>query len=807
MRKAAVIVLILLLSLVPYAGAQQKQKFEISSVGFRLIEWTVDGKNIISAGERGALGRSYPLWDWLLSEPWPGSLATVKYELRKEGSRVVGSAEAGQISVEKTFEVLDKNRAELSVKLTNTGDETFRSEVSWDGFSLGYALAWAGYLGNPGGEQQIWIDAGGSIHIESKNWVRIGAKLKAFGLVDFGEGLIALVFPKEETTALWLESSGWGMETRAEFPPLVLKPGESRTYRFSIFTGKIDDLRNAFPEIYNDLKPYISKENYKIAFETPDFPVEGEKIEVTVRLTPREPSGGYGILKAGLSCGESREVKVPLDRPSSLTLTGTARESCRISAELEVNGTPISSAERSIPVFKKGGKPLYVVFIWHNHQSPGVWPNGTLHGPWGLIHAYKNELEPYYTGGAYYFHAWILQKYPQIKMTYHLSPSLLWQWNLSYSRWCQSYPRYQCFNSTSPEAKMVRETMGLYRKLYGREQIEILTSYFAHPISGYIAEKYGWFDLLNYELSLGKRTTEEVMGVNATGMWLPEMAFSMKLVPLLENHSITHFALDDRCHLNTIYSYSPYHLYRIQNSSLLVLFRDHTISDDFAFNNNFRSEEEAREKAKRIVEEILAVRNRDPDAEVVTIAADGENWIIFSNNPGLTARYFEFLLQYLSEAQQKGLIKTATFEEVTKILKPYREVKPLSTSWLCSWDKWTTEKRSKQQPMWKKDEEVYSLIQEYRKKCGDDAAYRKALYGLSQALDSDFYWAEFIYDRHVYAWLNWTEGLIKANIGKCSTTGITGEVSSSTSAEKKGICGTGTLALFALIPLLLRRRS
>ncbi len=804
MRKTAVIILLLLLSLVPYTGAQLETEFNISETGFRLTEWNVGGQNIINAGERGALGKSYPLWDWFLGDSWPGSLATAKYKLQRKGNEVIGRVEIGQISVEKTFKVLNRSRAELTVKFTNKGDETFRSEVNWDGFSLGYALTWAGYLGKPGGEQQIWIDS--SIHVASKNWVRIGASVKAFGLVDFGEDLIALVFPEEKSTALWLESSGWGIETRVEFPPLVLRPGESRTYRFSIFIGKIDDLKTAFPSIYRELEPYISRENYRISFETPDFPLEGESIEVKVRLAPREPVGGSGVLKAGLSCGESRKVTVPLDRASTVTLKGTADKGCSASATLEINGTLVSSAKEDLNVFKNGRKPLYVVFIWHNHQSPGVWPNGTLHGPWALIHTYKNELEPYYKGGAYYFHAWILQKYPQIKMTYHLSPSLLWQWNLSYSKWCQSYPSYRCFNSTSPEARRVHETIRLYKSLYSRGQIEILTSYFAHPISGYIAERYGWFDLLNYELTLGKKTTEEVMGINASGMWLPEMAFSMKLVPLLENHSITHFPLDDRCHLNVIYPYSPYHLYRIQNSSLLVLFRDHTISDDFAFNNNFRNEEEAREKAKKIVQEILEVRNRDPDAEVVTVAADGENWIIFSNNPGLTAKYFEFLLQYLKEAQEKGLIKTATFEEVTKALKPYKDVKPLATSWLCSWDKWTTERKSKQQPMWMKDEEVYSLVQKYKARCGEDAVYKKALYGLSQALDSDFYWAEFIYDRHVYAWLNWTGELVKENMGKCSAQPTFSSKPAPETKSGKQVCGIGVVAAISLVPLLLRRR-
>ncbi|ANF22990.1 hypothetical protein [Thermococcus piezophilus] len=116
--------------------------------------------------------------------------------------------------------------------------------------------------------------------------------------------------------------------------------------------------------------------------------------------------------------------------------------------------------------FEKG-KPLKVVFVWHHHQSPEVWPNGTLHGPWALVHTYEDELEPYYDGGAYYFHAWILQKYPEIKMTYHLSPSSSGG-GTSQTPAGQSYPSYQCFTPESPEAEKVREAMRLYRDLYER---------------------------------------------------------------------------------------------------------------------------------------------------------------------------------------------------------------------------------------------------------------------------------------------------------------------------------------------------
>lgn len=796
-----VLLLILLMSIIPPMGTLGS--VSVDARGFRLTKWSVDGENVIGAGSRGAMGESYPLWDWLLSEAWPGSLATETYAISEEGSTITGRLEKGLLLVEKSLKILDGKSALLTVKLTNTGNETFKSEVNWDSFGLGYAMAWAGYLGKPGGENQLWLDD--EVHIENERWVRKRAQVKAFGLVDFDEGLIALVFPEAESVALWLEKGSWGTETRAEFGPLSIAPNGSVEYRFEIFVGRIEGLREKYPAIYEKLAPFVEGEKFKISFKLPDIPVVGEKVNLSVLVTPGEPVNESALLRTVVDCGNyfvNASTSVRLNAPSEASLSTEVHERCEVKATLEMEGRVISSTSAVMEGFTKG-EPLKVVFVWHHHQSPGVWPNGTLHGPWALVHTYESELKPYYEGGAYYFHAWILGKYPKIKMTYHLSPSLLWQWNLTNVGWCQSYPSYRCFRSEDGESERVREAMELYRTLYGRGQIDILTSYFAHPISGYIAERYGWFDLLDYELFLGKTTTREVLGVNAKGMWLPEMAFSPKLVSLLEKHGVKYTVLDDRCHLKTIYPYSPYHVYAIENSSIKVLFRDHTISDDFAFNNDFRNEDEAREKAKRIVEEILRVRKADPNAEVVTIAADGENWIIFSPNPGLTAKYFEYLLGYLREAQEKGLIETVTLGEAVK-MEPYKNITPLTTSWLCSWDKWTREKESVQKPMWNRSEEVYNLTRTYREACGRGETYKKALYGLAQALDSDFYWAEFSYPEHVYAWLNWTEALVKDGLSTCTPT-ATLPTTTEESGEKAGVCGPAFIGLFALLPLLKRR--
>ncbi|ANF22988.1 hypothetical protein A7C91_07240 [Thermococcus piezophilus] len=131
--------------------------------------------------------------------------------------------------------------------------------------------------------------------------------------------------------------------------------------------------------------------------------------------------------------------------------------------------------------------------------------------------------------------------------------------------------------------------------------------------------------------------------------------------------------------------------------------------------------------------------------------------------------------------------------------------------------------------MWEHDEEVYNLTREYLENCGKDEIYEKALYRLAQALDSDFRWAEFSYPPHVYAWLNWTENLVKDGLKGCGSTNVTPTTMTTTtsaailhdatsatethSTSEKGesnrfsICGVGALSILSLLVLLLRKKE
>ncbi len=73
----------------------------------------------------------------------------------------------------------------------------------------------------------------------------------------------------------------------------------------------------------------------------------------------------------------------------------------------------------------------------------------------------------------------------------HLSPSLLWQWNyrLRHGFLTQdgSY-----VPPNDPRLDRVRRALEAYKKLAEEGHVEIISSFFNHPIPGYVASSYGW---------------------------------------------------------------------------------------------------------------------------------------------------------------------------------------------------------------------------------------------------------------------------------------------------------------------------
>jgi len=384
-------------------------------------------------------------------------------------------------------------------------------------------------------------------------------------------------------------------------------------------------------------------------------------------------------------------------------------------------------------------EPLLAV-VFHNHQAPNYSPDGAVREPWAYKHVWEDEFQPYCEGGAYRVQAKLLAKWG-LAWNANLSPSLLKQWAELLERGAvlNSDGVYVSVGRESPLAERVAETLEAFRRL-ARGPLEVLTSFYSHPLAGYIAEVFGWLDLLAEELEVGVRVTEQVMGVEPLGVWLPEMSFSMKLVPLLAERGLRYTVLDAVSHFTGAVGdkggiYEPYAL-----GDLAVFFRHTGLSDLWSFKySGVRSREEAeagaRDLALRLVLEAYSNRARP-----LTVALDGENWMILPSPKPATALLLDELLGQLKAAEARGLVRLVKLSELLDGVEPRRLASVPPRSWRGGYEKWVSELAGVQERIWANVVEAYEAYKalEASVGCGEEEKL-----ALMNAVNSDHIWAEF----------------------------------------------------------------
>ncbi|WFO76347.1 glycoside hydrolase [Desulfurococcaceae archaeon MEX13E-LK6-19] len=428
-------------------------------------------------------------------------------------------------------------------------------------------------------------------------------------------------------------------------------------------------------------------------------------------------------------------------------------------------------------------KPTLFTIVWHHHQAPNYTPDGKIHAPWAFVYVWGAYLSPY-GYGPYHYHSVLLSKKPGFKTTYNLSPSLLKQWLDAIERGIV-FTDGKKLDSNTPEIELVRETLENYRNALHRGQIDVLTSIYAHTIGGFLVDVLDASDIVDEEISYGKEITRKAMGSNydATGIWTPEMAFSMGLIPIYASNGIKYTVLDDQHHFRFAEGdkNSQYEPYLVINSGtgdyITVFFRDHELSDIIGFMNVFMSEHHAwrnaYETAYRILKKALSTH-----ASTLVLALDGENWMVFSKNPPMTAYYLDKLSDYLISIDQEKFMKLSHLREMLEKCPPQRVLKHIPTnSWLGTFRKWRGEKQEHEE-YWIKVVEKYRILKAYERIIGKrDEVSTQARWCLWHALDSDYWWAEFWSPKVIDMWLNEFEKTVpqKLSLIKISDIEIAGE--------------------------------
>lgn len=403
-----------------------------------------------------------------------------------------------------------------------------------------------------------------------------------------------------------------------------------------------------------------------------------------------------------------------------------------------------------VPLVDSVRKLIDATIVWHHHQPPNYLPSGKYFAEYPFKWVWYDLFRPHVTGGPYYVHAMVYKAFPQVKTVVHLSPSLVRQWRSAIEKGYELEGGGRV-PAEDPRVELTKRTLDLYKELASLN-LEIVTSGYVHTILGYLLKHFDMEDIIRENLEVGIRITKETFGGTPKGAWTPEMAWHPKLVNLYADLGIEYTVLCGKSHFPGAFGdkgdiYEPYRVPH-QQAAITVLFRDAEVSDLIGFNNNFVNPLEAMKGARNTVLLMLSRKG------LLTVALDGENWMIFSKYPKNTYHYLYALYDYLDRMQRKGFIRTVTASEALRERPASRTLFYIpTTSWLGSFRKWDSELPD-QKHMWREIATAYEIVRVYENIMGRGAPEAASMrWALSHALDSDYWWAEFWSPEVIRSWL------------------------------------------------------
>lgn len=484
---------------------------------------------------------------------------------------------------------------------------------------------------------------------------------------------------------------------------------------------------------------------------------EEARVHVILRSLGGDKTAHYTLIRNGETIAEGNTTVLSGKEKIEIVSMGVGDKPGEYNLDLKINDAHVDSLKYI--VIDGLPRPSFLSFVWHHHQAPNYLPNKIFHSPWAFIYVYGEQLKPY-GRGPYHYHAEMLVKHKDYKATYNLSPSLLFQWHVAIEEGV-TFLSGEKISKNDERAELIRDTLNKYKTSLKNGQIDVLSSIYAHTIAGYISSVFNAPEIISEELKYGIEITRKIMDdYQPIGVWTPEMSFSMDIIDTYYDAGMEYTILDDRCHFYPAEGEknSKYEPYLLLNSSsgkhITVFFRDQELSDLIGFRNEFESELHAWRNAYE-TSLIIARRILGERPKVLTLALDGENWMIFAKKPQFTAYFFDKLLIYLESMYDLGVLKMASLREVLENV-PVRRIltKIPSTTWLCTYRKWRGQ-IPEQESYWVKVKEAYLRIKSYEDaiRCRDEYS-SAARWALWHALDSDYWWAEFWLPKVIESWLN-----------------------------------------------------
>lgn len=257
-----------------------------------------------------------------------------------------------------------------------------------------------------------------------------------------------------------------------------------------------------------------------------------------------------------------------------------------------------------------------------------------------------------------------------------------------------------------------------FSRAFAAGEIELVGSAMYHPILPLLPESE-----IERQILLDERIKRQIFGGRYVrrGFYLPEMAYSDKVVKVLDSMGFVWIILDEISFQGKLDSFDKQKVYKIKDSNLKVIFRDRTISDVFVPS-----------KVKEISDGAGGL-----DLNVIT-ATDGE----------LYGHHHQDFYDKTREALMDGNVRSL---QVSQFIEEFgkgrlQEIVPVDSSWESQEEElesgvpfayWYLPENSIQVELWGFADFAIRVIE----KCKDDEKYDIARGLLDKALSSCHFWA------------------------------------------------------------------
>ncbi len=242
------------------------------------------------------------------------------------------------------------------------------------------------------------------------------------------------------------------------------------------------------------------------------------------------------------------------------------------------------------------------------------------------------------------------------------------------------------------QREIISRIIPQHRKMQEVGQLEVITSPYTHPIlplladtnSGGVAlpemklpqKAFQWCEDIPRHLQKAREIYRARFGRNPRGLWPSEQSVSPGILPYIAQEGF-HWICSDEVVLGSTLKhyfrrdevgnvsepellYRPYRL-ETKEGNLVIVFRDHCLSDLIGFTYSTRSPQGAAKDLVRRLEVIAGNRSRQDDQQpwLVTIALDGENCWEYYQQDGLP--FLQALYERLSKNNKIKLVTVSEF--------------------------------------------------------------------------------------------------------------------------------------------------